>query len=250
MPKNVLAAFDQGQLPSIACFNWASAALDPGLEVLVPALQKFVDRCVLPVWGTPARLSVSKAFVAGAWAMMFVDDADAENALAYHDLTPDGFPLAKVFVRTILKAKESLSVAASHELVEMLVDPAVNLYSSGPDKKAMYAYEAADPVEALSFDLGGVRMTDFIYPSYFEIFRKPGSTRFDYLGRVGRPFQILSGGYQIIFKNGKWQTLGSLAKQAALKHEDRRQHRSEVRRHWRRIRRYPKRLERPRVRTR
>jgi len=60
--------------------------------------------------------------------------------------------------------------------------------------------------------------------------RKPNSTKFDYRGKVKRPFQILAGGYQIMFRNGKWtQITASAAKQRALKHEDRRQHRSQVR---------------------
>jgi hypothetical protein len=236
----VFAAFDQGQIPRIACFNRATVALETSLGTLVDAMQEYVNRCVVPVWGTPARLVTSKTFLKGAWAMMFLDDADAQDALAYHDLTPDGFPLSKVFVRTIRDAGESLSVSASHELVEMLVDPGINLYSTGPDDKAVYAYESADPVEALSFDVNGVQMSDFVYPSYFEVFRKAGSTKFDYMGKVKRPFQILSGGYQIILKNGKWQTLSSKSKKAALQREDRRQHRSEARRHWRRMKAYPK----------
>jgi hypothetical protein len=114
----------------------------------------------------------------------------------------------------------------------MLVDPAINMLTTGPDTKAAYAYEAADPVEddSLAFSVNGFKMTDFIYPSYFEIFRKPGSTKFDYRGKVGRPFQVLSGGYQIVFKNGKWsQVTASAVKSRALKGEDRRQHRSEIR---------------------
>ena len=44
------------------------------------------------------------------------------------------------------------------------------------------------------------------------------------------PFQILSGGYQIIFKNGKWtQVFGSEAKKKRFGQEDRRGHRSETR---------------------
>jgi len=44
-------------------------------------------------------------------------------------------------------------VSASHELMEMLVDPAINLMATGPGPKTVYAYESADPVEALSFPL-------------------------------------------------------------------------------------------------
>ncbi len=232
MPSNriIRAAFDKGQVPTIACFNKATVPLGLDLNKLIATLQKFVDRCVVPVWGTPAKLVQSTGFIKGAWALVFLDNADAPGALAYHDLTPDGFPVSKVFVKTILDDKQPVSVATSHELVEMLVDPAINLNSTGPDPKSLYAYESADPVEESSFNLDGIAMTDFVYPSYFEVFRKPGSDQFDYLKKVNRPFQILTGGYQIIFKNGKWsQIYGSKAKARRFKREDRRYHRSEYR---------------------
>jgi len=75
------------------------------------------------------------------------------------------------------------------------------------------AYESADPVEQLSFKVNGIPMTDFVYPAYFEVFHKAGSVRFDQMKKVNKPFQILSGGYQIIFKNGKWsQIFASVSK--------------------------------------
>ncbi|HMK73698.1 MAG TPA: hypothetical protein VK454_10195 [Myxococcaceae bacterium] len=234
----VLGAFDRGQTPTIACFNKATVPLGLNLASLVTALQAFVDTCVVPVWGTPARLRTTTGFIPGAWAVVFLDDADAANALAYHELTPDGFPVSKVFVRTIQEAGESLSVSASHELVEMLVDPAINLYSTGPDPKAMYAYESADPVEETFFPVSGFQMTNFVYPSYFEVFRKPNSTQFDYLRKVKRPFQLLGGGYQIVVKNGRVsQIFGSRAKRRRFAEEDRRQHRSAYRRRGQRPRR-------------
>ena len=102
--------------------------------------------------------------------------------------------------------------------------------TTGPDPKTIYAYESADPVEALSFDVDGIQMSDFIYPAYFENFHKPGSVQFDHLNKVKKPFQILSGGYQIIFKSGKWsQVFGSEAKKKSFAREDRRGHRSEQR---------------------
>jgi hypothetical protein len=234
----VLAAFDQGQTPTIACFNRATTPLGVDLGALVAAMQEYVDRHVAPVWGTPAKLVKSADFVAGAWAVVFLDDADQPGALAYHDLTPDGWPLSKVFVRTTLENGDKVSVSASHELVEMLVDPAINMMTTGPDPKVIYAYESADPVEELSFDVNGLPMSDFVYPSYFEVFRKAGSSKFDHLDKVRKPFQVLSGGYQIVFKNGQWSQVhgsaprplfGSKAKEKRFVREDRRGHRSELR---------------------
>ncbi|TMH39895.1 MAG: hypothetical protein E6H54_20160, partial [Betaproteobacteria bacterium] len=116
--RPVFGAFDQGQIPDIAVFSQATTPLGLDLDKLVAALQKFVTDYVVPVWGTPARLARTTGFKKGAWALVFLDTADQANAHAYHELTPDGFPLSKVFVKTIAEAGASLTVAASHELVE------------------------------------------------------------------------------------------------------------------------------------
>jgi len=228
--KPVFGAFNQGELPKIACFNKATIPLGVDFDKLIAAMQVYVDKYVAPVWATPAKLIKSTGFIKGAWAMVFLDDADQPGALAYHDLTPDGLPQSKVFVKTTLNDHQLVSVSAYHELVEMLVDPAINMMSTGPDSKTIYAYESADPVEALTFPVNGIAMSDFIFPAYFEDFHKPGSVQFDYLKKVTKPFQILPGGYQIIFKNGKWsQVFGSEAKRKSFAREDRRGHRSEER---------------------
>ena len=243
--RPTFGAFNQGNVPTIACFNQATVALGVDLDKLIAAIQAFVDRDVAPVWGTPARLAKSTGFVKSQWAMVFLDNADQPGALAYHDLTPDGLRLAKVFVKTTLANHDLVSVSASHELVEMLVDPAINLLATGPDPKTVYAYESADPVEALSYPINGIPMTDFVYPSYFENFHKPGSVQFDRLKKVNRPFQILPGGYQIIFKNGKWsQIFGSAAKKKSFAKENRRGHRSEQRKRGHLLRADPKAIKR------
>jgi hypothetical protein len=57
----------------------------------------------------------------------------------------------------------------------MLVDPAINLMTTGPDLKTVYACESADPVEDSSFPVNGIQLSDFVYPSYFEAFHKTGA---------------------------------------------------------------------------
>lgn len=223
-------AFNQGGVPTIACFNCAKTPLGVDFNKLIAALQAYVDRHVAPVWGTSAKLKKTKGFKKGAWALVFLDDADDDDALAYHDLTPDGMPSSKIFVRTTIQNGDKVSVSASHELVEMLVDPAVNMMTTGPDPHTIYAYESADPVEELAFSVDGIPMSDFVYPSYFETFHKRGSVPFDHMNRVTKPFQILKGGYQSVFRHGKWIDLtGSESKARRFKAEDRRGHRSETR---------------------
>ena len=73
-------------------------------------------------------------------------------------------------------------------------------------------------------------MSDFVYPAYFEKFHKPRSVKFDHMNDVKRPFQILADGYQTIFRNGRWSNLfATKAKQESFANEDRRGHRSEMR---------------------
>lgn len=226
----VLAAFNQGLAPTIACFNHATTPLGVDFDKLIAALQVYVTKYLHASWNLSGTLVKSKDFIKGSWAIQFLDDADSPGALAYHDLTPDGYPLAKVFVRTTIKDGQLVSLSASHELAEMWADAAINMMTTGPDPAAMYAYENADPVQGLSFLINGIPMADFVYPSYFESFRKPRSVKFDEMGAVTRPFEILPEGYQIIFKNGRWsQLFGSTAREQAFAKEDRRGHRSEIR---------------------
>jgi len=228
--RPTLGAFGERKVPIIACFNKAVTPLGVDFDSLIRALQTFVDQHVAPVWGTRAKLIKSTDFVKGAWAVVFLEDADHAGSLGYHDLTPDGLPESKVFVRTTLANGELVSVAASHELVEMLVDPAGNMMTTGPDRAATYAYESADPVEETHFQVDGIPMSNFVHPAYFQTFHQRGTVSFDHLGKVRKPFQPHSGGYQIVFKNGKWRhAFGSASKAKRFAREDRRGHRSEQR---------------------
>jgi hypothetical protein len=227
--KPVFAAFDTGKTPTISCVNLSTIPLGVDFANLVSAMQKFVNGVFAPVWHTPAILVNTPAIIPGTWAMVFMNDSDVANALGYHDLTADGFPLSKIFVRTTLSAGEKVSVTASHELAEMLVDPATNLCAMD-EKGVIYAYETADAVEESFFYIDSILMSNFVFPSWFEGFRKPNSDRFDFLGKVKAPFQLASGGYSIIFQNGRWgQIFGSKEKEQRFAKEDRSQHRSEYR---------------------
>lgn len=227
--KPIFGAFDTGKTPVISMVNQATTPLGVNFSLLCTTLQQFVDGVFAPVWHTPAYIKKTPVPIPGTYVIVFLDDADQANALGYHDLTPEGFPISKVFVRTTIQDGQKVSVTAAHELVEMLVDPAVNLLAMDAQGN-IYAYEVADAVEETTFFMNGVPITNFIYPSWFEGFRQPNSTKFDYLGKVKAPFQLLPGGYAITFKNGQWeQVFGSESKAARFAKEDRRQHRSEYR---------------------
>jgi hypothetical protein len=223
VPRRFVAAqFDRGQKPVITVVNEAKTSWGVTPSAVVAALQKYVDDRFAPIWGVPATLASGTQIKKGAWGLAFLDDADQANALGYHDLTPDGLPLGKVFVRTTLSSKNLVSVTASHELAEMLVDPAINLAAEAPDG-TFYAYEVADPVEEETFDVDGIPMSNFAYPSWFEGFRKPNSAQFDEMKTCKKPFEIRPGGYMPVFKDGEWtQIFGSKRKEARFRGDDRR----------------------------
>ena len=167
--------------------NQSTTGLGVDFDKLIVVMQTFVDQYFAPVWGTPAKLVKAKDFVKDAWAMVFLDNADVEGALGYHNLTPDHLPLSKIFVETTRRSGGEVSITASHELSEMLVDPAANLCAVGP-KGWIYAYEVCDAVEEESFLIDKIPMTDFVYPSFFEPFREPRSTQFDSMRKLSKPF--------------------------------------------------------------
>jgi hypothetical protein len=224
--RRILAAFDQGQIPTIACINKSTDVSAEDFAKHVATLQKALDEHFVLVWGTPAKLVIATDFIKGAWALVYLDNPDVANAYGYHDLTPDGLPLSKVFVKLSLKSGENPLITASHELWEMLVDPAINLCVEAPNGW-MYAYESVDSCEALSFMVDGLPISDFVYPAFFEGFRKPNSAQFDHLKKITKPFQILKGGYLAVKKGSRWtQIFASAAKKKAFAREDRRGHRT------------------------
>ena len=228
---NVIRAAQAGQggSVSIACINKATVDLGVPFDKLTATLQKCFDEHFLPVWGYPVKLYNTDAPKSSDWQFVYFDDADTAGALGYHELTHDGQPISKVFVRTTLAVNELVSVTACHELFEMVIDPLANLWAEAPDGTE-YAYEMSDPVEQDTFLVDGIEMSNFVHPSWFEPFKHPPGTKFDHLGLLKKPFSMTKGGYVIVKNKGKvTQEYGSKAKEKRFAKEDRRDHRSEYR---------------------
>ena len=193
----------------IQFLNLSSTLSQTDAQAIVKAIAIQVSRDFAPTWGINANLYLApegqKTPTPGYWTIGFFDNSDQAGALGYHDLTADGLPLGKVFVATTLSAGDLVSVTASHECLEMLADPDINLTAEFDDAQGnpakFYAYEVCDACEDDSFGYdiamgkGTVRVSDFVTPAYFEQFRATGSTSFDLFGHITQPFQILSGGY-------------------------------------------------------
>lgn len=186
----------------IAIINHYALLSDAKVEEAVVALQIQVHRDFAPVWGIDADLTYypkGKKVPVTDWQLVILDNADQAGALGYHDLTKSGMPLGKVFAGTDATYKSSWTVTASHELLEMLGDPDINLTAlveATNTQGTLYAYETCDACEDDSFGykINNVLVSDFVYPSWFEQFHKPG-TQYDFQKKIAKPFELLKGGY-------------------------------------------------------
>ncbi|MEY2472660.1 MAG: hypothetical protein QOK28_1989 [Actinomycetota bacterium] len=210
----------------IAVINSSTTVSDDEVAAAVPALQEQVHRDFAPAWGADATVSfVAKGEkpAAGAWWLVVLDDSDAAGALGYHDLTNDGLPLSKVFAGSDKQYGFNWTVTASHELLEMLADPDINLtvfVQSSASAGVLYAREVCDACEAdaLGYKIDGVLVSDFVYPAWFESFRKAKSTQFDHKRHLTKPFELAAGGYIGAFdiSNGSgWHQVHPAGPQAA-----------------------------------
>ena len=214
----------------IACINYAEEMMsDRMMARLTAALQKCYDEHFLPVWGYPVDLDVTRKPKPTDWQLVYFDDVTNKNFGARHELTHRGQPISKIFLKT-LGEDDPVSLAASHELFEMVLDPMANLWAD-KNRNTQYAYEVCDAVEEDSFLVNGFPMSNFVYPSWFEPFKHPRGTKFDHKGTLKEPFSMTEGGYVIKRVNGRKviKQFGSPEKRRRFAKEDRRGHRSEFR---------------------
>jgi hypothetical protein len=175
---------------------------------------------LLPVWHVERSIfkfyKKNEPIPADSWWIVFLNDSDQAQALAYHDLTTKGFPLSKVFVRTIKADGASVSVGASHELCEMAVDPWLNgAYQD--DRGVFWASEICDPVEddQYGYVIKEIRVSDFVTPNWYA--HKFAQGPIDFKGHAQAAFEVLTGGYAQRFSDTGWvQVTGSKASMTAM----------------------------------
>jgi len=204
---------------TVSIVNHTTVLADADVRKVTRALRTQLTEHFTPAWGIDAELVVvprGRVPRPGTWWLVLLDHSDQAGVLGLHDLTDEGMPLAKVFVKTIRDLGRSWTIAASHELIEMLVDPGVNLAAcvDTGDGAVFYAYEVCDPCERddYGYEIEKIRVANFVYPAWFEPFRKPSGSRFDHCRRISCWLQLLPGGYATVFdpkQGGGWNQIHS-----------------------------------------
>jgi hypothetical protein len=135
-----------------------------------------------------------------SWLLVIRDDIGAKPGITGFHLSSFGLPYA------LVQFSDSWSLTASHELLEMLVDPTGNLLVTknaprGSLTKVQYLVEICDPCQAkeFSYTVNSVLVSDFITPQFYDPVFSPG-VRYSFQGQVTAPRTLLPGGY-LVFRD-------------------------------------------------
>ena len=163
------------------------------LQQYADALQQQVNDHLAPAWNVSAEISVLGAGDVIPPDTMPVNIVDSLTGRAGVHTNYQGQPSAEVV------NGDQLSVTLSHELLEMLVDPSgtsvieaadLDPYSGG--QQVQYLVEVCDPCVIYSYDIGGVPVSDFVLPSFYQ----PDATGpVDFAGFLAGPLTVPLGCY-------------------------------------------------------
>ncbi|MDI2124663.1 hypothetical protein [Yinghuangia seranimata] len=205
----------------ITVVNKSTRCTDADVLTMTRACATQVQKHAAPAWGVlpiPVVYAASeKEAPPGAWVIAVLDDPDQADALGWHTESEGELIFGRVFAApvldnggTVLKGSLSVSAVLSHEVLETLVDPHVNLWADD-GTGTLYALEVADPVESDSYEInvpgaGAVSVSNFVTPRWFD--RQAGKhQQFDWLDKVTTPFHMTKGGYVVTSAAGKIQQL-------------------------------------------
>ncbi len=133
---------------------------------------------------------------------------EAPDALAYHTTDQHGRPVLVLGWETIKSnggtlhtGPNSLSGAMSHEILEATINPYVNGWYDHPDGVREQCAEVCDPVQGNSYEIGGIAVSDFVGPRYFD--SSPNAPGPYSRGGTVSPFEIDRNGYGVYRTGGQ-----------------------------------------------
>ena len=200
----------------ISIINHTSGRIsDEKAQVAIRAINRQIREDFEPYWSLGASLRLegksasqpqkqSLADMRGDAVIYLWDKTNVDDALGYHDANNRGIPFGFVFTELSKAVGENWTVTLSHEALELIGDPEVNLLVAGPhpaDPKAdvFHWYEMCDAVQAETYEIDGIEVSNFVLPLYFTGGEEVGG-RNDFLGRgykgkTLRSFGVNPGGY-------------------------------------------------------
>jgi hypothetical protein len=188
---------------------------DHELQRVIRAVNRQIKEDFEPYWSLGATLRLegrsaeepghlSLPDLRGDAILYLWNEADIPGALGYHDRNANGIPFGFVFTQLSAELGEPWSVTLSHEAMELIADPEVNLLVMGPNpnnpnKTVFHWYEMSDAVQSETYQVDGIEVSNFVLPLYFTDNQELGA-RNDFLGiphdgQTLTSFGVNPGGY-------------------------------------------------------
>jgi hypothetical protein len=206
----------------IAILNQSTLVTDTQARKMTQAIASQVKLDVAPLWDrSPAAVIFygdASEVPVNAHSITLVDTVKdvPKGVLGFHTEDKGGRLWGVVAAKPeldshaeVITGDWSVSSVLSHEVLELFIDPNCNLWANGGEGKA-YSFEVCDPVEAPTYVVDGVSVSNFVTPAWFDpLAVQKKATRFDKLGLLSASFSILKGGYVVYATEGKeHQTFG------------------------------------------
>jgi len=198
----------------IAILNQSTLVSNTDAATMTQAIATQVRLDAAPLWDrAPAAVvfyTDAAAIPATAHGIAIVDTIQdqPQGVLGFHTEDQGGKLWGVVAARPelanggqVTTGDWSVSTTLSHEVLEMFVDPNCNLWAND-GKGSAYSFEVCDPVEAPSYTVNGVSVSNFVTPSWFDPLA-PATVQCDKLGQLNAAFGILKGGYVVYESGGK-----------------------------------------------
>jgi len=192
------------------------------------ALSIQIARDFTPIWGINATVSAfttpSKVPV-GYWPIYIEDPSKMPPGAGGVHMDRHKQPYA------LIETGDQWSLDASHECLEMLVDPYGNKMQANPllqqaidlgqpAQQVRYIVEVCDPIEdaQYGYQINGVLVSDFLTPHYYDPVAGPG-VQYDFMRAITAPRQVLTNGYiSWINQDGNaWQLMNFLGQDGTLR---------------------------------
>jgi hypothetical protein len=154
------------------------------LQAIAAAVQDQIEQDFARYWGNPGVKVTRGAAPSPTDDVIPVyvrSSSDVEGAAGYHD--DDGVYVFRDGLPSLVAGPFSLSVVVSHEILETLGDPGANRWADS-GKGAEVALELCDAVEGFCYTKGGVSVSDFLLPAFFD----PGGVGpYSFMGNAKAP---------------------------------------------------------------
>jgi hypothetical protein len=200
----------------ISVLNFSNGLVeDAAMQSAIRAVNHQISDDFQPYWGFGAQLrldatlqrrnaKIKNSELRGDAVLYIRVSPRTADDEGFHTATFGGVPYGFVYLDVSAKLGDEWTITLSHEALELLADPELNLLVQGPhptrpERQVFHWFEMCDAVQDENYVIDGVRVSNFVLPPYFTSSRERGG-RNDFLGtkvkgKTLRSFGVNPGGY-------------------------------------------------------